>query len=313
MALVTNYVISPLDGVFVPSGLRRHVLMRKLFDAVLQVATDWAEVTDSSPTPSGIQSWASNLPSTVDNNSLPSVGQFCAAYYTSDPEVSNGLARMFRFYLYITNNLLSFARCEILDPKPQNSIWSYADNDGQSIIQRDAYGGGGNLFNTSSTSGVSYHNYRVIVFQDTGLLIVVFYNQDEQSNKGGFLLYYPDNVSDLDRSLDGFMMVSVLSNDSISTFASVRAPTSGGATDVYLLPHIGFPGASLRTRQNQVPMGPVEVIAMGDAWGLMGQIPRVRVMPANEIALWHRFTVGSTEYVCFAKTQQFAFLIDLTS
>jgi len=307
MALVTNYVNSPFDGAFVPSGLRRHVLMRKLFDAVLQVATDWAEVTDSSPTPSGIRSWASNLPSTVDNNSSPSVGQFCAAYHTSDPEVSNGLARMFRFYLYIVNSQNSFARCEILDPKPQNSIWSYADSSGQSIISSS------NVFSATSTTAVSNHAYRVIVFQDTGLLIVVFYNQDQQSNRGGFLLYYPDNVSDLDRSLDGFMMVSVLSNDSISTFASVRAPTSGGATDVYLLPHIGFPGTSLRTRQNQVPMGPVEVIAMGDAWGWMGQIPRVRVMPANEIALWHRFTLDSTEYVCFAKTQQFAFLIDLTS
>jgi len=313
MALVTNYVNSPLDGVFVQSGLRRQVLMRKLFDAVLQVATDWAEVTDSSPTPPGIQSWASNLPSTVDNSSFPSVGQFCAAYHTSDPEVSNGLARMFRFYLYATNYYDSFARCEILDPKPQNSIWSYADSRGQSIIQRDAYGGGGSLFDSSNTSGVSYHAYRVIVFQDTGLLIVVFYNQNEQRNKGGFLLYYPDNVSDLDRSLDGFMMVSVLSDDSISTFASVRAPTSSGATNVYLLPHIGFPGTSPRTRQNQVPIGPAEVIAQGDAWGRIGQIPRVRVMPASEIALWHRFALGSTEYVCFAKTQQFAFLIDLTS
>lgn len=100
MALVSNWDGTIQSGIVIPAGLERQVFMRKLFDAILQVTQNWAEVTESSPTPAALQPYASTVPDTVDNaNSTPSTGQRCVAYLTTDPEVASGKAVSFALYM----------------------------------------------------------------------------------------------------------------------------------------------------------------------------------------------------------------------
>jgi hypothetical protein len=86
----------PAATAIIPAGsARRHVLVRRIFDAFLSVATDWREVTNNDPTPTPLRPFASTIPSTVNNSTTPSSGQYCAAYLSTDPRIAiDGKARL---------------------------------------------------------------------------------------------------------------------------------------------------------------------------------------------------------------------------
>ncbi|GIV82233.1 MAG: hypothetical protein KatS3mg051_1587 [Anaerolineae bacterium] len=310
MAFYTNYASSPLDGVLLPAGHERQVVLRQILDAILSVTGgNWLEVTSSSPTPANLQAFATSVPAGVTNaNSSPSTSDQITIYNANDPELANGHSRLFRLQMINTGSTTSPYEPQIMDTRTQQSVWANIGNGLDGL-----YSDSSALFSSTSSTGQSNYDSRLLVFGDTDWLIVVIFQPTRGVNVGAIGIWMPPSVAGFPRTVLPWAFTLTMNNNSTSQHF-LRFPAStldGGGGQGSIISH--HANASSMTQSNQVPFGLLDVVRTNGYYSHMMQLPRIRTMPAQYIPLWHSFTLASTTWVCFAKTQQVAYCIDISS
>jgi len=307
------------------------VFMRKLFDAILQVTQNWAEVTGSSPTPAALQPYASTVPDTADNsNSNPSTGQRCVAYLTTDPEVaSSGKAVSFALYIYNpgSNAFMTLLVNDYVTYAPSSFPVTGDISDQKDLIPNNAgimpfnhriavplHGGATNLYTSSSSTATSQYDVYVYVFEDDNMLSVLLYSPTYDAQIGAVYLFW--NFNDVNAPRTEFPRIGGLAfgpGNSNSYTGLAHISLQGiNHPGFNLVDHGAWTAAGVRTRNGEVLLSGLHAVYNNGWFVNYGRLQRLYSTHANEVKLLHNITYGGKTFVCIGKTNYRAYLLDIT-
>lgn len=320
MAFYTNYVDSITDGVLINSGQERQVCLREVLDAIVSATSAqtgaWKEVTGSSPTPTGIQSFATSIASSVTNaNSAPANGDQVTLYQGNDPKISSdNVARLIRLEIHSSANQTDWMHTRIMDPYTRNDLWVQNPN----INDGDLFTLTTN-FSSSSSTGVLNNDHRLFVFMDDNWLIIALYDVILGETQGVMGFLFPDTVSGITRETLAFHWgfnappASGAVQNNVEMWSAAGAATPGGAQVV--MSHIA--GIDTILPANETPafaFGRLEAYHTTTYFAHIQQIPRVRVVRADVISNdFQEFTADSETWLVLVKMDGMALCIDVTS
>lgn len=319
MAYFTNYAGAITDGTLINSGNERQVVLREILEAIVTLAAgqtgEWKEVTGASPTPTGIQTYASTIASGVTNaNSSPTTGDHVTLWQTGDPKVSSdNLARMIRIEIQPSSGLTDWTRVQIMDPFSSTAFWNgnpnYQDGDLFSIT--------GCISSTSAT-GTLVNDHRLFVFGNDNSLVIALYDVITAKTQGVIGVMFPDSVTGIARGTMPYLWAwnappkDYTNQNSVELWSAADSLSNGQAQTVMNHAINDFGGNLIANENLEYPFSRLEGFHTNNYFAHIGQIDRVRVLNQSLIpADFHAFDSGGRSWLTLVRMDKHALCYDL--
>lgn len=302
MSFATNYAGNAYtDGVQLSAGNKRHVFLRQFVNGLLSfLGGSWEEVTGSSPTPAGLQTYASTISGSVTNATDPVQGSHITIYYADDPLIGSGDSRLVRFIINDYDSNTDWLKVQIMDSA---ALESFTAIDGASTQGISATGGWG--FGTGITQTCA-HERRLLLSKDDDWFSFFVFDTDSAEAEGGAVIMVPASVDMYSRGAGGYIFAVATSDYTLGSLTNYGMATSSGGTDFagsyaeYLIsttPSLDTISELSTTEDGSFMLSPLAFIKRGTYPGFVTIIPRVRVIRSNAVTSLMEFDVGDRTFV----------------